>query len=153
MQTEDPILTKLKKRIDSNKDERERYQKMYKDLEDRVREVSEAKQVLRMSFWCDACDADVDTKGTKIVRMHSGKLPIAWWVGFCPSRHKLIRRITDKVNDPYYNKSVVVKKMRSKYRDDLLTPDDDRFWLLYGHLHGAEHYKTLDLNDRPAHTY
>lgn len=152
----DPKLAKLKKVIDNNREERTRYQRMHEALQDRTREILNAKQVLQMSFWCTDCEADVSTKGTKVIRQHHGKLPIAWWVGFCPVRHKLIRRITDKVNDPYYMKSYVVRRDRSRHKDDLLTPDQARFWMLYGHLHGADHYKNinnLSPDTKPGHTY
>lgn len=129
---------------------------MYAKLEERTREIVDAKQVLRMSFWCEDCSADFNARATKIVRKHPGKLPIAWWVAFCPVRHKCIRRITDKINDKYYLQSLVVRRDRAKFADDLLTPDHHRFWLLYGHLHGFDHYKNLSnytADTKPAHTY
>lgn len=151
----DPALAKLKKRIEGNREERAAYQRKYDQLQQRVREIVDAKQVLRMSFWCEDCEADVTAKGTKIVRQHHGKLPIAWWIGFCPARHKLIRRITDKVNDKYYLRSFIVKRDRARFSDDLLTPEHTRFWMLYGHLHGFDALKNTsgDEDNRPAHTF
>lgn len=137
----DPILDKLKKRIENNREERAAYQRMYDVLQERIREITDAKQVLRMSFWCFDCKADVNGRGYKIIRKQRGKLPVAWWVGFCPVRHKLIRRITEKQNDPYYTHSFIVRRDRGRYSDDLLTPNDNRFWLLYGHKHGFDNYK------------
>jgi hypothetical protein len=43
----------------------------------------------------------------------------------------MIRRITDKVQDPYYYQSLMLNRQRYNMRDDLLTPDDPRFKLLY----------------------
>lgn len=152
METE-PALERLKKRIDGNREERARYQRMYDRLQDRTREITDAKQILRMSFWCEVCEADFNAKAYKIIRMHRGKLPIAWWVGFCPARHKCIRRVTDKVNDKYYLHSYIVKRDRARFSDDLLTPENHRFWLLYGHLHGMDAYKQIDTDGKPEHTY
>lgn len=151
---EDPAITRLKKRIDGNREERRRYEKMYEDLADRVREIGDAKERLMTAFWCDTCEADFNGIGYKVVVKQPAKLPIAWYVGYCPELHKCVKRITEKVNDKYYLKSYIVRRDRARYADDLLTPDDHKFWLLYGHLHGFDAYKELPTADsKPAHTY
>lgn len=139
----DPRIEKLKKRIDSNKEERDAYRKMYDRLQENVRMIADAPDKTRYPFWCNECASDFMGIGTKVVRKLKGRLPIAWYVTFCPQHHKCIRRITDRNNDPYFAKSFIVKRDRQRYKDDLLTPQDARFWLLYGHKHGFEHYKTL----------
>lgn len=155
MDKNDPALARLKKRIEGNREERARYQRRYDQLQERVREIADARQLIRMSFWCESCEADFNAKAYKVVRLHRGKLPIAWWVGFCPARHKCIRRITDKVNDKYYLRSFIVKRDRARYADDLLTPEHHRFWLLYGHLHGFDSFRNTsgDEQNKPKHTF
>lgn len=138
---EDARVTRLKKRIDGNREERAAYNKMYDRLQENIRIIAEAPDKVRYPFWCNECQADFMAIGTKIARKFKGKLPIAWWVAFCPARHKCIRRITDRTNDPYFARSFIVKHDRARHSDDLLTPEDTRFWLLYGHKHGFDNYK------------
>lgn len=137
-------VEKLKKRIEGNREERAAYQRMYDRLQENIRMIVEAPQKLRYPFWCDECKSDFMGIGYKVMRKLRARLPIGWWVAYCPARHKCIRRITDRSNDPYFVKSFIVKRDRARYRDDLLTPDDHRFWLLYGHKHGSDLYKTID---------
>lgn len=144
MSQEDPAIQRLKKRIDGNKEERAAYQRMYEKLQDRTREIVEAKDKWPNQFWCKTCNADFTARAHKVVSKLPKRMPIAWWVGFCPSRHKCIRRITEKPNDPYYLHSFVIRRDRQRYRDEMLTPDDMRFWMLYGHKHGMDTFKSID---------
>jgi hypothetical protein len=66
-------------------------------------------------------------------------MPTAWYTGYCPNGHRMIRRITDKDSDPYYFMSDILKRQRYDLRDMLLTPDDPRFKELY-----PEQYKQLN---------
>lgn len=153
MNDENPAVTRLKKRIEGNREERARYQAIYDQLQDRTREIVDAKDKMINTFWCDTCKADFTGRAYKVVRKMPKKMPIAWYVGFCPARHKCIKRITEKPNDPYYMRSYIVKRDRARHADDLLTPNDPRFWLLYGHKHGFEQYRSLGSNNKPPHTW
>lgn len=144
MPTDDPAIQRLKKRIEGNREERAAYQKMYDQLQDRTREIVDAKDKWPNSFWCDICKADFNARAHKVVRKLPRRMPFAWWVGYCPKKHKCIKRITERPNDPYYLKSFVVRRDRARYKDELLTPNDHRFWLLYGHKHGMDNFKSID---------
>lgn len=151
---ESSAVKRLKKRIESNREERAAYQRMYDKLQERTREIVDAAQKLRYPFWCEECKADFMAIAYKVIRKRPGKLPIAWYVAFCPARHKCIRRITEKPNDPYFIKSFIVRRDRARHRDDLLTPADNRFWLLYGHKHHAPLFgQSEDKDKKPPHTY
>lgn len=150
---ENPAVARLKKRIEGNREERQRYQAIYDKLQERTREIVDAREKMINTFWCDTCQADFTGRADKIVRKVPKKMPIAWYVGFCPVRHKCIKRITEKPNDPYYLRSYIVKRDRARHRDDLLTPNDPRFWLLFGHKHGSGAFKTIDNSNKPPHTW
>lgn len=145
----DTRIEKLKKRIEGNRDARAAYQRMYDQLHLYVAQITDAPPHTRYPFWCSTCEADFFGIAHKVIRKRPGILPIGWYVAYCPQHHKCLRRITDRNNDPYFVKSLSVKRDRARYRDDLLTPDDNRFWLLYGHKHGFDHYKTID--KKPTH--
>ena len=151
MDINDPKVKKLKERVLSNQAEREAYNKRHEALQDQIRQILDAKDNFRCAFWCTECEADFSGKGQKIVRQHSGRLPIAWWVGRCPAGHKCIRRITDRTNDRYviYSRQLRIDRMRHRY--DLLSPNDPMFWVMYGHKHGFEQYKSLNNDDKPPH--
>ena len=139
----DPKVEKLKQRVLANQAERDAYNARHAVLQDRIRQILDAKDNTRVGFWCEQCQADFGGKGMKIIRQHSGRLPIAWWFGFCPAGHRCVRRITDRTNDPYVRRSRQLRIDRMKHRDDLLTPNDARFWLLYGHKHGLDTFKSI----------
>lgn len=145
-----PRVEKLKKRIENNREERAAYQRMYDQLHLYTRQIVDAPQRTRYPFWCDECQADFFAIGYKVVRKRPGILPIAWYVGYCPKRHKCIRRITDRTNDPYFVRSFAVRRDRVRYKDDLLTPDDPRFWLLYGHKHGYGGFRNIENYKPPS---
>lgn len=145
----DPAIERLKKRILSNREERAAYQRVYDLMQDRVREIVTAKHKWPEQFWCNTCKADFTARGHKVVRKLPRSLPIAWHVAYCPARHKCIKRITEKPNDPYYLLSYAIRRDRARYRDEMLTPDDPRFWMLYGHKHGFDGFRAIDKPPTP----
>lgn len=127
----------------------ERVQKVQKELaqerenkkkreDPRWKEILESAQQQRMDFWCDTCQQDYSGMGRKVI---CGSYDIdtgvftprrdAYYLAFCPERHRMVRYILDIHQDPYYRKSVKVRMDRWKYRDDLLTPNDPRFKIVY----------------------
>lgn len=58
-------------------------------------------------------------------------VPYAYYEGMCPAKHLARRHITDKHLDPYYHLSAMIRKQRHDMRDDLLTPADPRFRIVY----------------------
>lgn len=129
---------RLRDRIDSNREKRQREIEKSRPYRERVREVNDAYQIVpRMDFWCDGCGGHDESKGDivavgrKDAKYPSGQLPIARYVGECPRGHLVIRHITEKNRDPYYYKSLKMKRERAMAADDLLQPSDPRFKQVY----------------------
>lgn len=100
----------------------------------RDKEINEATQYLKnCEFWCDECNKDFTAVGFKCVETDWSLAGwrIAYYKGKCPKGHKAIRRITDKPMDPYFIKSVILKKQRVDYKKDLLQETDYGFNMLY----------------------
>ena len=98
---------------------------------DRVEAITHSPRFTTTDFWCATCQRDCQGTGYRQVSTIRERWPTAWFVGYCPTGHKVLRRITDKNTDPYYDSSYMVKRMRFTLRDDLLTPEDPRFKVLY----------------------
>jgi len=129
--TKNNLIQRLKDKYDEAR--RKRHLKDIKDkpLKDRIKDIFDAALYVNTDFYCPICKRDCSGPGyrrTCTLRPHS---PTAWYVGFCPKGHRMIRRITDKNTDPYYDLSFMVKRQRYDMADALLTPDDPRFKLLY----------------------
>lgn len=123
-------IERLTRRIEDRREARERIAMREVGYKEHVKVIKEAYEETLMDFWCDKCKKDFSTTGKKQVR-HSGRWPVAWYVGLCPKKHVAIRHITDKNHDPYYGRSEMMKKQRAKLADAMLTPDDPRFALVY----------------------
>lgn len=121
------ILSKRRK-------EREEYRVSEIAKSSRDKEIDGAIQHLaNCEFWCDECNKDFTAWGYKCVETdwsYSG-WRIAYYKGKCPQGHKAIRRITDKPLDPYFIKSVILKKQRIDHKKDLLQAGDYGFNMLY----------------------
>ena len=98
---------------------------------DRVEAIAHSPRFTITDFWCATCKRDCQGTGYRQVSTMYPRWPFAWYTGFCPEGHKVLRRITDKGTDPYYDSSYLVQRMRFTMRDDLLTPEDPRFKVLY----------------------
>lgn len=124
-------LQSLINRYDKRRKERAEKEARERPFKDRVDAIFSAPKFTKMDFWCKTCKKDCTGTGYRQVSIIRSRFPTAWFVGFCPMGHKVMRRITDKGTDPYYNLSFMIKRMRYERRDDLLTPDDPRFKVLY----------------------
>ncbi len=130
-----------KKREDVRKRLRRRYDMVSAARKARIERERPFRERLEMifqspmfsitDFWCDKCKQDCTGTGARKVCTVRETLPTAWYEGVCPKGHKIIRRITDKDSDPYYEQSPMVQRQRYELRDAFLTPDDPRFKLLY----------------------
>lgn len=143
-QPESPHEKMLRRRIDANRAERDRYKKLKEWLDERVKEIKRAPQTARISFFCETCDADWDGRGDKMIRMPKGSVWFAYYSGHCPAGHACVRRITDRLNDPYFFKSYVVRKQQAKHTDELLPHWHPRFKIVY-----PERYRELVLRMKP----
>lgn len=124
-------IKRLKKRVELNREERDRHQKLVRWLEEREKEIKIAKERVMTSFFCDTCDADWDGVGFKQIRVPKGSMWFAYYIGYCPAGHPCVRRITDKLNDPYFYRSYILKKEQAKHADDFLPHWHPRFKLVY----------------------
>lgn len=118
-------------RYEARRKERAAKEAKERPFKDRVRAIMEAPRFVITDFWCDHCRKDVSGTGFRQVCVIREHAPTAWFVSLCPKGHRLVRRITDKDTDPYYSRSMLVARQRYDLRDDLLTPDDPRFKILY----------------------
>lgn len=124
-------VKRLKERYDRKRAERLAQELANKPFRDRVTAIFEAPRYVVTDFWCPVCKKDCVGTGYRQVCTVRDRLPTAWFTGFCPVGHRLVRRITDKDTDPYYNFSLMVQRQRWEHRDDLLTPNDPRFKEVY----------------------
>lgn len=125
------ILRKLQRRYDEARKKRIEQEEKERPLKERIDAIFNAPKFVKTDFWCPVCKRDCTGTGYRQVNTTNDQRPTAWFVGYCPEKHKMIRRITDKVQDPYYYQSLMLNRQRYNMRDDLLTPDDPRFKLLY----------------------
>lgn len=131
MREEREDIKHLKRIAIRNIEERRRTERMAKWLSERYNEIKNAPEAAPNSFWCDTCLRDYDAFGHKEVRWHKGDVWFAFYRAFCPSGHANVRRITDKLGDPYFFKSRFVKREQSEHADEFLTPSDPRFRQVY----------------------
>lgn len=123
-------VKKLGKIAKANREGRAMDERRDKTYRDRLKEVQTASQYASLGFWCSTCRRDFDAVGTKQTR-NADPLPIAWYGALCPSGHVAIRRITDKLRDPYFHLSDYIRHQQAEHADDFLTPADPRFRYKY----------------------
>lgn len=123
---------KLKKRVEDRREARARDMEAERHRTERLKIINAAYDHTPMQFWCDECRKDYDTTGHKVVqaanKYHEDR---AYYVGICPVGHRNIRRITDKLGDPYYYKSEMIRRQRIDLADAMLQPHDPRFRQVY----------------------
>lgn len=116
--------------VKNNREGRAMDERRGKALRERRKEVDSAKQYAEMGFWCASCRRDFNAVGTKQVRLYDTE-PIGWYGALCPNGHVAIRRITDKMGDPYFYQSDYIKRQQAEHADDFLLPSDPRFKHVY----------------------
>ena len=126
---------KLEERLEKRYDQlqAERIAKELKEgpFRERVEAIFKAPLRTTQDFWCDTCKRDCTGTGYRRVCTVREWGPTAWFVGYCPEGHKMLRWITDKDSDPYYYRSELLQRQRLEMMDDFITPDDPRFKILY----------------------
>ena len=123
-------IKKLIKVYDAKRKKRFEEQAAKQPYLDRMEAIKTAPAYIVTDFFCSVCKRDCQAAAVKQVSTQR-ELHTAWFTGYCPKGHKLIRRITDKESDPYYSLSMVMKRQRWEMRDAMLTPEDPRFKKLY----------------------
>lgn len=91
------------------------------------KDVREAPPTQRMDFFCFVCCKDMTAVGSK--QAHTNGM--GTYNAQCPLGHNVVRYITNKWKDPYWNASLKVRKDRELYADAMLTPADPRFKIVY----------------------
>lgn len=125
-------LRRLKKIVTDNLGQRAQERRNHAYLYARSELIKSAPaRVKNMAWWCDQCRQDCDGPGFKEIRWPVGDLWFAFYRGFCPKGHMLVRRITDKMTDPYFFKSRVIQREQAEHADEMLTPNDPRFREVY----------------------
>lgn len=107
------------------------------DARARKEAIDDSPRIAEQGFWCGECDADFDTQGLKQVRLLTDGTLVAWYYGWCPVGHRVLRYITDKHRDPYYRESFIVRRQAIDFVDDLMQPTDPRFALRYPEAYAA----------------
>lgn len=121
-------------RVEGRSLEREMLLFKAKGRMERERAIADALAfVPNLEFWCRTCKKDFVGAGYKESRMLpvEDRTKIGWWYGYCPKRHRAIRRITDRQFDPYYRESFLVLRQAIDFADDLMGPNDPRFAVRY----------------------
>jgi len=124
-------VQKLKDRYDSARRLREEREERERPFKDRVALIMDAPRFVTTDFWCNTCQRDCRGTGYRQASTVRPECPTAWFIAYCPRGHRMIRRITDKSTDPYYELSFLVQRQRFDLRDAILTPEDPRFKILY----------------------
>ena len=125
------LIKNLKDRYDLKRQERADREEKMRPFQERVQAIFDSPLRVTTDFWCNTCKKDCTGAGYRQVCTIDAKHPTGWFTGYCPKGHKLIRRITDKITDPYYEMSFMIRRQRYDLKDEFLTPDDPRFKVLY----------------------
>lgn len=121
----------LVNRYDERRKEREERHKLLEPFVDRVNEIRQAPRVTKSDFFCTVCKKDFSGIAFKQVSSIRPMLPTAWFIGTCPKGHRALRRITDRLTDPYYDMSLMVARQRAEMAEAFMDPSDPRFKELY----------------------
>ncbi len=128
----------LAKKLGVKRDSRERFYALQKWLMERRNDIAAAPTYVQTDFWCDTCHRDFSTTGHKEIRVPKVGVWFAYYVGICPCGAHGIRYITDRLRDPYWYKSKIIKIQQGIYADAILQPWQPRFKQLY-----PEQYRKL----------
>lgn len=83
-------------------------------------------------FWCDTCKQDFQSPARKSRYRMEGDV-IATLRGKCPDCEEMaIRYVTHRDQDPYYNKSLNIRRQRNQFRIEMLQGKEYGFRTHYG---------------------
>jgi hypothetical protein len=125
------LIQRLSDRYDTAAQNRKEKEEEERPLRDRLSVIFESAKFVNTDFWCNECKRDCSGTGFRQVCTVNEQWPTAWYTGYCPLGHKMIRRITDKGSDPYYEMSLMIQRQRYELRDAMLDPSDPRFKVVY----------------------
>lgn len=136
-------MENLANKLKVKQEARERFYALQRWLYERRDEILGAPMYIHTDFWCNTCKRDFTSTGYKEVRVPNQGVWFAYYVGICPCGAHALRYITDKLLDPYWYKSKVIKTQQGQYADEMLQPWQPRFKQIY-----PEQYRKLYLQEQ-----
>jgi len=91
------------------------------------------KIIINYPFYCDDCLKDFTSVAVLYSHSLFGK-KIAMYRGKCVCGKEAIRFITDKNDDPYYQKSSSIRQQRNEYHNDILQEGQYGYKTLYSNF-------------------
>ena len=109
------------------------HQNRLKGLEERNKDIKDAKGKETKAFWCDTCKLDFLAEAIKEVEVDwsNPTQNVAFYRTKCFKGHWCSRLITDTHKDSYWMKSRRVAADRGTYSLDTLQPHESNYELLY----------------------
>lgn len=113
--------------------DRQYHRDRIKENEEREEEIEKAQAVVLTDFWCDACKKDFTSHAIKQVEEDWSNLNQrkAFYKTKCFKGHWVIRLITDKWKDKFWQKSKLLALDRGKGFLDALQPFETGYNMLY----------------------
>lgn len=110
------------------------HQNREKALEERTKDIKDARPKDVKEFWCDECKADFFAESIKEVEVdwNNSSQFIAFYRSKCPKGHWCIRLVTDRYKDAFYFRSKKIARDRGMYFADTIQPHETGFNLLFG---------------------
>ena len=104
-----------------------------KKLSPNQRMDDDIPQVLvNYDFWCDVCQKDFSASARKTSYRFEGNV-ISTIRGKCPEcETTAIRYVTHRDQDPYYSKSLIIRRQRNQYALEMLQAEQYGFRTQYG---------------------
>ncbi len=109
--------------------DRNYHREIEKQRDENIKDIALAKDIELKEFWCSDCKMDFIARAKKIV--DSWDL-IAYYATKHPCGKWALRRITDRLGDEYWFKSLKVARDRFNAFDDTLQPFQSGYNMLYG---------------------
>lgn len=116
-------------------EEREYYRSQAKDKTLRGDLITDSQEFTPKDFFCKKCDVDFISLAHKQVEIDWTNTDQS--IAFYKTKHKkcgtwVMRYVTDRLKDPYWQLSKVVATDRGKHSLDLLQPFENNYNLVYG---------------------
>jgi len=124
-------IDRLKKRTKDQMEELELDRKRRKTPEELM--DNDIPQFLPFyDFWCDVCQEDFSSPARKTSYRLEGNI-ISTIRGTCPNCETVaIRHARHRDQDPYYYKSLKIRRQRNQYAMDMIQPGQHGFRSVYG---------------------
>lgn len=105
------------------------WQEVEKRRDQNLKDIAGFKDIELLDFWCDHCKKDFIGRAKKQIDSWE---PIAYYKIKHMCGQWSLRRITDRLNDPYWFNSKKVAQDRGKASIDLLQPFESGYNMIYG---------------------